>query len=90
MKSLPWVEVFVSVLGTREFFLVACETETFGLTMALRTDGLLGIVASKDLFQKGKVVSTFSEGGVVGFFRKNRTNYLVQVHVLESPQFEGV
>ena len=60
MKSLPKAEVFVSLLD--------CETRTFGLTVALKTDSLSGIVASKDLFLKGKVVSTFCEGGVIGFF----------------------
>ena len=60
MKSLPEAEVFVSLFD--------CETKASGLTMALITDSLSGIVASKDLFQKRKVVSTFCEGGVVGFF----------------------
>ena len=54
--------------------MVACETETFGLTMASITDGLLGIVASRDLFLEGKVgslkESTFTEDGVVSFLAK--------------------
>ena len=35
------------------------ETEAFGLTVALKTDDLSGVVASSDLFLKGKVVATF-------------------------------
>ena len=51
MKSLPKSEAFEPHLDV--------ETEASGLAVALKTDGLLGIVASKDLFQKGKVVFTF-------------------------------
>ena len=59
MKSLPEAEVFDSLLGW--------ETKASGLTVALITDGLSGIVASKDLFLKGKEVSTFWEGVVSGY-----------------------
>ena len=78
MKSLPEAVAFQLHLGQ--------ETEAFGLTVALITDGLSGIVTSKDLFVEEKVVYTFCEG----VFCEDRTNYLIQVYVLESPKFEGV
>ena len=62
MKSLPMSEAFETPLDG--------ETEASGLAVALKTDSLLGIVPSQDLFLKGKVVTTFSEGVVVGFLAK--------------------
>ena len=50
VKSVPKSEAFETPLG---------ETEASGLAVALKTDGLSGIVAARDLFRKGKVVFTF-------------------------------
>ena len=62
MKSFPESEAFELRFGW--------ETEASGLAVVLKKDGLLGIVASKDLFWKGKVVFTFCQGDVSGFLWK--------------------
>ena len=43
-------EVTVSAGGTEGAFLVACETETFGLHTVLKIGVLFGIAVSKVLF----------------------------------------
>ena len=50
VKSVPRSEACETPFG---------ETEVSGLALALKTDDLSGVVASSDLFLKGKVASTF-------------------------------
>ena len=72
------------------------ETEASGLTLAFKIDDLSGVVASSDLFLKGKVVSTFLEGNVSGLLLKSgRTTLfqsmnLIPPNLKESGEYLGV
>ena len=57
MKTVSKVEAGESPFG---------ETEAAGLPVALKTDGLSVVEVSNDLFLKGKVASTYTEGNKSG------------------------